>query len=81
LQDYQNKAKDKFTYKIIGCAMKVHNALGRCLAIELGRAGLDCGWDTQSGFCGGEQSNSGTESIDEFRRRSFGTSEKLFGSV
>jgi GxxExxY protein len=41
--------KDPLTYKIIGCAMKVHNALGpgfqeviyqRCLAIELERAGL-----------------------------------------
>ncbi len=39
-----------FTYKINGCAMKVHNTLGngfqeviyqRCLAIELKRAGLD----------------------------------------
>jgi len=38
------------TYKINGCAMKVHNTLGngfqaviyqRCLAIELGRAGLN----------------------------------------
>lgn len=42
--------KDKLTYKIIGCAMKVHNTLGpgfqeviyqRCLAIELQRAGLE----------------------------------------
>jgi GxxExxY protein len=42
--------KDKVTYSIIGCAMKVHNTLGpgfqeviyqRCLAIELQRAGLD----------------------------------------
>ena len=41
---------DQITYKINGCAMKVHNTLGngfqeviyqRCLAIELERAGLD----------------------------------------
>lgn len=41
---------DPLTYKIIGCALKVHNTLGngfqeviyqRCLAIELKRAGLD----------------------------------------
>ena len=40
---------EDITYKIIGCAMKVHNTLGngfqeliyqRCLAIELARAGL-----------------------------------------
>jgi GxxExxY protein len=40
---------NEFTYKIIGCAMKVHNKMGpgfqeviyqRCLAIELERAGL-----------------------------------------
>jgi len=40
---------DQITYKINGCAMKVHRTLGngfqeviyqRCLAIELGRAGL-----------------------------------------
>jgi len=40
---------EEITYKIIGCAMKVHNTLGngfqeviyqRCLAIELERAGL-----------------------------------------
>lgn len=43
---------DEITYKIIGCAMKVHNALGngfqeviyqRCLAIEMERAGLSFG--------------------------------------
>jgi len=41
--------RDELTYKIIGCAMKVHNTLGngfqeviyqRCLAIELARAGV-----------------------------------------
>jgi GxxExxY protein len=41
--------KDELTYQIIGCAMKVHNTMGpgfqeviyqRCLAIELGQAGL-----------------------------------------
>jgi GxxExxY protein len=40
---------DKLTYKVIGCAMKVHRTLGngfqeviyqRCLAIELERAGI-----------------------------------------
>ena len=40
---------EELTYKINGCAMKVHNTLGngfqeviyqRCLAIELGKAGL-----------------------------------------
>jgi GxxExxY protein len=40
---------DELTYKINGCAMKVHNTLGngfqeviyqRCLAIELGKAGI-----------------------------------------
>jgi GxxExxY protein len=50
LQDYQNKTGDEFTYRIIGCAMKVHNMLGngfqeviyqRCLAIELCKAGLE----------------------------------------
>jgi len=40
---------DELTYKIIGCAMKVHQTLGngfqeviykRCLAIEFGKAGI-----------------------------------------
>ena len=44
--------RDELTYKIIGCAMKVHNTLGngfqeviyqRCLAIEFERAGLNFG--------------------------------------
>jgi len=43
---------DEITYKINGCAMKVHNTLGngfqeviyqRCLAIELERSGLNFG--------------------------------------
>jgi GxxExxY protein len=43
---------DEITYKINGCAMKVHNTLGngfqeviyqRCLAIELEKAGLSYG--------------------------------------
>jgi len=42
--------EDDLTYKIIGCAMKVHTTLGngfqeviyqRCLAIELGKAGIE----------------------------------------
>ena len=44
------KIDDELTYKINGCAMKVHNTLGngfqeviyqRCLAIEMKRAGLE----------------------------------------
>jgi len=44
------KINDDLTYKIIGCAMKVHNTLGngfqeviyqRCLAIELDRASIE----------------------------------------
>src|SRR5690625_4062850 len=40
---------DELTYQVNGCAMKIHNTLGngfqkviyqRCLAIELGRAGI-----------------------------------------
>lgn len=43
---------EDITYRIIGCAMKVHNALGngfqeviyqRCLSIELGKASLNFG--------------------------------------
>lgn len=41
--------RDELTYKVIGCAMKIHNTLGngfqeviyqRCLAIELAKAGV-----------------------------------------
>lgn len=43
---------DEITYKVIGCAMKVHNTLGngfqeviyqRCLSIEMQKAGLSFG--------------------------------------
>jgi len=46
----ESKIDDELTYKIIGCAMKVHNTLGngfqeviyqRCLAIELEKTGLE----------------------------------------
>ena len=46
----EGKIDDELTYKIIGCAMKVHNTLGngfqeviyqRCLAIELNKSGLE----------------------------------------
>ena len=46
----ESKIDDELTYKIIGCAMKVHNILGngfqeviyqRCLAIELDKIGLE----------------------------------------
>jgi len=45
----EKKIDDELTYKIIGCAMKVHNTLGngfqeviyqRCLAIELDKKGI-----------------------------------------
>lgn len=47
---------DEITYKINGCAMKVHNNLGngfqeviyqRCLAIELDKAGLSFGREVE----------------------------------
>jgi GxxExxY protein len=46
----KEKIDDELTYKIIGCAMKVHNTLGngfqeviyqRCLAIELEKNGIN----------------------------------------
>ena len=48
--------KDDLTYRIIGCAMKVHSTLGsgfqetiyqRCLAIEMSRAGLSFGREVE----------------------------------
>ena len=50
LKSMENIIDDELTYKIIGCAMKVHNTLGnvfqeviyqRCLAIELNKAGIE----------------------------------------
>jgi GxxExxY protein len=47
---------DELTYKIIGCAMKVHGTLGngfqeviyqRCLAIEMEKAGLNFGREVE----------------------------------
>lgn len=47
---------DEITYKINGCAMKVHNTLGngfqeviyqRCLAIELNKVGLNFGREVE----------------------------------
>ena len=47
---------EEITYRIIGCAMKVHNTLGngfqeviyqRCLAIELEKAGLSFGREVE----------------------------------
>jgi GxxExxY protein len=54
---------DEITYKINGCAMKVHNTLGngfqeviyqRCLAIELERAGLTFGREIEQTIYYGE---------------------------
>ena len=51
--------KDELTYRIIGCAMRVHNTLGcgfqeviyqRCLAIEMNRAGLTFGREVDVGI-------------------------------
>ncbi|MCB9046893.1 MAG: GxxExxY protein [Chitinophagales bacterium] len=48
--------EEEITYKIIGCAMKVHNTLGngfqeviyqRCLAIEMDKAGLNFGREVE----------------------------------
>jgi len=51
---------DEITYKINGCAMKVHNKLGngfqevihqRCLAIEMEKAGLNFGREVEQVIC------------------------------
>jgi GxxExxY protein len=51
-KDFRMNNYDDLTYKINGCAMKVHNTLGngfqeliyqRCLAIELQEASLEFG--------------------------------------
>ena len=51
--------KDELTFKIIGCAMKVHSTLGngfqkviyqRCLAIELERAGIVFGREVEQKY-------------------------------
>ena len=48
--------QDQLTYRIIGCAMKVHNTLGsgfqeviyqRALVIEMSRAGIDFGREVE----------------------------------
>lgn len=48
--------RDDLTYRIIGCAMKVHRTLGggfqeviyqRCLALEMERAGIDFGREVE----------------------------------
>ena len=48
--------RDDLTYRIIGCAMKVHRTLGagfqeviyqRCLAIEMERAGIEFGREVE----------------------------------
>ena len=52
IREVKQMKEEEITYKIIGCAMKVHNTLGngfqeviyqRCLAIELEKAALSFG--------------------------------------